>query len=516
MLFIVLALFNTCLPALRFTLHRSRWLALLAGTLLGAGLAAQAASWSAATSMATARCYHTSTLLPSGKVLVAGGYNGGITNSVELYDPAVGTWSAAAPVAAANLTTARDLHTATVLPSGKVLVVGGFGGTRLASAELFDPASNTWSPAGSLSTARQYHTATLLPSGKVLVAGGVFNSNVLNSAELYDPTSNTWSAASSLGTGRSQHIATLLLSGKVLVAGGNSNLGYTNSAELYDPASNVWSPASGMASARGAHTGTLLPSGRVLVTGGYNGVANVVENSAELYLYDLGISDSRRPVIASVSSPVTPGGRLTLTGTGFNGDSEAASGSNNQSATNFPLVQLRRVDNEQIVWTAPATASTRSATSYQSAPLPAVTGLLPGPYRLSVIANGLASGTVPFNVIALTLDIDDSATATKYDAATDGLLLMRYLLGLRGSALTDGGALGATAQRNATQIEQYIANNLTGFDVDGDGQTLATSDGIMILRRLLGIPDAATITQSAKNSSRSDADVVKAIDALRP
>ena len=80
----------------------------------------------------------------------------------------------------------------------------------------------------------------------------------------------------------------------------------------------------------------------------------------------------------------------------------------------------------------------------------------------------------------------------------------------------DGGALGATAQRNATQIEQYIANNLTGFDVDGDGLTLATTDGLMILRRLLGITDAATITQGAKNSSRSDADVVKAIDALRP
>ncbi|HPV23703.1 MAG TPA: hypothetical protein PLJ65_05980 [Casimicrobium sp.] len=80
----------------------------------------------------------------------------------------------------------------------------------------------------------------------------------------------------------------------------------------------------------------------------------------------------------------------------------------------------------------------------------------------------------------------------------------------------DGGALGATAQRNATQLEQYIANHLTGFDVDGDGLTLATTEGVMILRRLLDITDAATITQGAKNSSRSDADVVKAIDALRP
>jgi hypothetical protein len=266
-----------------------------------------------------------------------------------------------------------------------------------------------------------------------------------------------------------------------------------------------------MASARFNHSSTLLSSGRVLVTGGFDGGSTV--SSAELYTYDLGISNSRRPVISGVSSPVTRSSNMTLTGTGFNGDSEASSGSTNSSATSYPLVQLRRVDSEQIVWTAPTTASARSATSYQSNALP---GLIVGPYLLTVFANGVPSNSVAINVSALTLDIDDSSTATKYDAATDGLLLMRYLLGLRGSALTDGGALGATAQRNATQIEQYIGNNLTGFDVDGDGQTLATTDGVMILRRLLGITDAATITQGAKNSSRSDADVVKAIDALRP
>ncbi len=113
------------------------------------------------------------------------------------------------------------------------------------------------------------------------------------------------------------------------------------------------------------------------------------------------------------------------------------------------------------------------------------------------------------------LDIDDSAPNTKYDAATDGLLLMRYLLGLRGSALTDA-AIGVGARRDATQIAQHIAANLSRFDVDGDGLTLATTDGVMILRRLLGITNPAAITQGAKNSGRSDADVVTAIDALKP
>lgn len=127
----------------------------------------------------------------------------------------------------------------------------------------------------------------------------------------------------------------------------------------------------------------------------------------------------------------------------------------------------------------------------------------------SAVTTVLVSCQVP------TLDIDDSAPGTKYDAATDGLLLMRYLLGMRGSALTNG-ALGASAQRNATLVEQYIAAGLTLFDVDGDGLTLATTDGVMILRRLLGITDAAAITNGAKNSALSDTDVKTAIEALMP
>src|SRR5450432_2269941 len=73
-----------------------------------------------------------------------------------------------------NMVTARLYHTSTLLPNGKVLVAGGFdsSGNYLASAELYDPASGTWTPTGSLAGARDFHTATLLPNGKVLVAGG--------------------------------------------------------------------------------------------------------------------------------------------------------------------------------------------------------------------------------------------------------------------------------------------------------------------------------------------------------
>src|SRR5207247_947693 len=105
-------------------------------------------------------------------------------------------------------------------------------GSFLTSAELYDPASGTWSVTGSLNTGRDSHTATLLPNGMVLVAGGVNNSSYLTSAELYDPASGSWSATSSLNTARYGHTSTLLPNGKVLVAGGN-NGGVLTSAELY-------------------------------------------------------------------------------------------------------------------------------------------------------------------------------------------------------------------------------------------------------------------------------------------
>ena len=166
--------------------------------LLGAGLAliqpcaGQSGTWTATGSLNAARYDHTATLLPTGKVLVAGGYNGSPLASAELYDPPTGTWTVTE-----SLATARSEHTATLLPNGKVLVAGGTNtDSNLASAELYDPASGTWTATGSLGTGRQSPTATLLPTGKVLVAGGFggFPATELASAELYDPASGTWSS----------------------------------------------------------------------------------------------------------------------------------------------------------------------------------------------------------------------------------------------------------------------------------------------------------------------------------
>jgi hypothetical protein len=240
-------------------------------------------TWTATGSLTIGRGLHTATVLPDGRVLVAGGYyvNGsyGSLASTEIYDPASGTWALTG-----DLITKRHVHTATLLPDGKVLVAGGnygsVGGPTLSSAELFDVATGAWTDTGSLTTGRQSHTATLLPSGKVLVAGG-FNGGPLGSAELYDPSSGTWAPTGSLIAARYLHTATLLPSGKVLVTGGEDSTNVVGSAELYDPTSGTWTDTGSLSTSRFLQTATLLSDGKVLIAGGRGGSG--VLASAEIF-----------------------------------------------------------------------------------------------------------------------------------------------------------------------------------------------------------------------------------------
>jgi hypothetical protein len=232
-------------------------------------------------SMSTASQSHTATLLPNGKVLIAGGVNGsGYLSRAELYDPAVGTFSATG-----SMSTAREFHTATLLPNGKVLMTGGFSSHEgRATAELYDPAAGTFSGTGSMSTERGWgHTATLLPNGKVLIAGGFGPGGVRASTELYDPATGTFSATGSMRTPHDSHTATLLPNSKVLIAGGVGcrRRPCPPSAELYDPATGTFSVTGSMTTGRYAHTATLLSNGKVLIAGGHSGGASLA--SAELY-----------------------------------------------------------------------------------------------------------------------------------------------------------------------------------------------------------------------------------------
>ena len=250
--------------------------------------------WSTAASMSTPRFGATATLLGNGKVLVAGGQGANFVaqSSAELYDPATNAWSPAGSMA-----TPRAFQTATLLDNGEVLIAGGEGnigdpphnGPPLASAELYNPATNTWSSAGNMSSARSGHTATRLSNGMVLVAGGQgpsINSALVSSAELYDPIQNSWSDTASMASVRDFAAATLLTNGTVLVAGGGYTNGIANaSAELYDPVHDTWSFAGPMGAPRDNHVAALLGNGEVLIAGGVNtgGSNNTVASSAELY-----------------------------------------------------------------------------------------------------------------------------------------------------------------------------------------------------------------------------------------
>jgi uncharacterized repeat protein (TIGR02543 family) len=246
-------------------------------------------TWLATGAMNIPRMWHTATLLSNGKVLVVAGGDSVLYASAELFDPQTETWELTG-----STSIPRFLHTATLLPNGKVLIVGGAYDTweinnQLASAELYDPETGTWSTTGSLNQGRYYHAATLLPSGEVLISGGSSaGNNYFNSAEIYNPTAGTWTNTQSLAIARHTHTATMLPNGRVLVAGGRSSGGPLSSAELYDALTKTWTSTSDLnAPARADHTAKLLPNGMVLVAGGRDGSGPTI-SSAELYNPDNG------------------------------------------------------------------------------------------------------------------------------------------------------------------------------------------------------------------------------------
>jgi hypothetical protein len=275
--------------------------------------------------MTEPRGFHTATTLDNGKVLITGGgvisQSGGEavppTVSAELFDPASGTFTKTGDMALG-----RALHTAVKLDDGRVLIVGG--GTADASgatptsmpAEIYDPNAGTFSAAGVQDPVATLGTVTKLADGKVLVAGGYHGSDMsdpdalLATTQVWDPATLAFTPGGALTAGRAFHSATLLADGKVLIAGGLASGGssYLTSAEIYDPATGTSTATGDMATARAGQVAARLPDGHVLVTGGdlTIGMTTITDLMGNAEIYDPSSGTWSAVEVAAQPSP-TPG-----------------------------------------------------------------------------------------------------------------------------------------------------------------------------------------------------------------
>ncbi len=259
-----------------------------------------AGSVTLAAPMLEPRSGHSATLLPNGKVLIAGGMrrNQDFYRSAELYDPATGKFQATGA-----MNQARVGQAAVLLRSGKVLIAGGWiGHGATDSAELYDPTTSKFTSIAKMTAQRGRPTATLLQNGDVLIAGGADHDTPggVATAEIFHPDTLKFESVGSMHYARIAHTATLLRDGRVLIAGGRGDA-VTATAELYDPKTRQFVPTGSMLVARYKQTAGLLPDGRVLIAGGsderdWNGAlsgAEIYDPHAGRFTATASLNDSR-------------------------------------------------------------------------------------------------------------------------------------------------------------------------------------------------------------------------------
>jgi len=239
-------------------------------------------AWSKAGNLVVARTSATALVLASGKVLVIGG-DGTANPGAELYDPGTNSW-----LQLPNTDT-HHVNVASSLSNGRVLVLGDVSKWTYQFFAQYDPTSNTWHPIGRPPIS--FASAVLLRTGKVLFVRKLEPGDDDKLAGLYDPVSDSWTPAAPMEINGVWGIGTALPGGRALVAGSAMSRGILGcgsgascqNAEVYDPVRNSWTVTSGMATSRGEHTATLLANGKVLITGGYVPPDPEMTATAEIY-----------------------------------------------------------------------------------------------------------------------------------------------------------------------------------------------------------------------------------------
>jgi hypothetical protein len=432
--------------------------------------------------MAVARYQHTATLLNDGRVLIAGGDSSygalGTEASAELYDPATGTFTATG-----RMTTPRKYHTATLLPNGKVLIAGGGLtipglGYSLASAELYDPATGTFTATGRMTVERTGHTATLLNNGKVLIAGGLTGSappayQGLSSAELYDPDTGIFTATNDMN-GVFADTATLLPNGEVLITRSNSlgppPLSFT---DIFDSSTGVFLPTGRMVYGGTSPTAAMLLNGKVLLAGGDMGDGEGGWDKAELYDYASGTFAATGRMTVGREEDATvllPDGTVLFAGGhggGVNGDNDSRSEIYNPatgafSATGSMLtgrdwLNATLLNSGQVLITGgneyyPVSAGSRDPQHPEVATAelytPAV--LIPPPALLSLSGDGEGQGAILHGSTQQLVSADNPAAA--------GEAVEIYLTGL-----TDGGVISPRVVIGDRMAEVLFFGNAPGY-----------------------------------------------------
>jgi hypothetical protein len=424
------------------------------------------------------RQHHSSTRLYTGKVLVAGGRpsaSANVLNTAELYDPLSGTFSLTG-----NMLKFRRLHRATALPDGRVLITSGLGGDSntangfLSGAEIYDPATGTFTGAGDLmNTARYNHLAILLYTGKVLIAGGVGKGSpsniVLNSAELYDPETGTFTATGNMTTPRNNALATTLPNGKVLISNGSSDIEGTTpiqAIEIYDPATGKFTAAGNALVARYNNRIVRLGNGKTIFVGGQTTAdTSSVSNTAELYNHVTGtfsatgsLGTGRR----NFAQWSLPNGRVLVAG-GYDKDGTALS-----SAELYTPLIADEVDTTITSGPTSPTSSTSATFTFTSTPIDSTFHCSLDASPFVACASGktyssLADGSHVFQVQAIdSLGNTDPTPATyEWTVDTSAPVVTSFKINA-GAATTANGSV--TLNNTATKLPtHYMASESDTF-----------------------------------------------------